>query len=136
MTRMTDLIHNSKSVVVAHPQAVATAGDVDGAIIDTQGFYSLLLEVALGETASSKVKIKSLKESDNSDMSGSSDVPESQLVGLAVGTDIATIKTMDRLNVIPTKRYVQPVFTTTTNGAVFGATAVLFGADIDGKINE
>lgn len=136
MTRMTDLLHNSKSVVAITPQSVGTAGDVTGEIIDTQGFYSLLLDLVLGATASSKVKVKSIKESDNSDMSGATDIADTQYFGLAIGTDIDTLKSVGRVNVVPSKRYVQIVATTTTNNALISATATLFGADVDGKINE
>lgn len=136
MTVVTDLIHNSKAVVAVDVQAVASAGDVTGEIIDTQGFYAGLLNLSLGSTASSKVKVKSLKQSDNSDMSSSEDIPASNLEGLAVGTDIETLKSVKCINFVPTKRYVQAVVTTTTNGAIVGATAVLFGADVAGKINE
>lgn len=132
MTRMTDLIHNSKTVVAVDVQEVASAGDVTGEIIDTQGFYACLLQLALGSTASSKVKIKSLKQSDKADMSSSEDIPASQLVGLAKGTDITTLKSIGCVNIVPTKRYIQAVVTTTTNGALVGASCVLFGADIDG----
>jgi len=136
MTRMTDLLHNSKSVVAVAPQSVGTAGDVTGEIIDTQGFYSLLLDLTLGNTASSKVKVKSIKESDNSDMSNATDIADTQYFGLAIGEDIDTLKSVGRVNVIPSKRYVQAVVTTTTNNALICATATLFGADVDGKINE
>jgi hypothetical protein len=136
MTVITDLIHNSKSVVAVDVQAVATAGDVTGEIIDTQGFYAGLLQLALGSTASSKVKVKSFKQSDNSDMSDAEDIPESNLFGLAIGEDIDTLKSVGCINFVPTKRYVQAVVTTTTNGAVIGANAVLFGADVAGKVLE
>lgn len=134
MTVVTDLIHNSKTVVAVDVQAVASAGDVTGEIIDTQGFYAGMLQLALGSTASSKVKVKSFKQSDNSDMSNSEDVPN--LEGLAVGTDITTLKSVKCINFVPTKRYVQAVVTTTTNGAIVGATAVLFGADVAGTVLE
>ena len=94
MTVVTDLIHNSKAVVAVDVQAVASAGDVTGEIIDTQGFYAGLLNLSLGSTASSKVKVKSLKQSDKSDMSDSEDIPASNLEGLAVGTDIETLKSV------------------------------------------
>lgn len=136
MTVVTDLIHNSKSVVAVDVQAVATAGDVAGEIIDTQGFYAGLLQLALGSTASSKVKVKSFKQSDNSDMSDSEDIPASNLFGLELDTDIDTLKSIGCINFVPTKRYVQAVVTTTTNGAVIGASAVLFGADVAGKVLE
>ena len=136
MTVITDLIHNSKSVVAVDVQAVATAGDVSGEIIDTQGFYAGLLQLALGSTASSKVKVKTFKQSDNSDMSDSEDIPASNLFGLAIGEDIDTLKSVGCINFVPTKRYVQAVVTTTTNGAVIGANAVLFGADVAGKVLE
>ena len=136
MSKITDLLHNTKAVVAVAPQAVASAGDVTGEIIDTNGFYSVLLELALGATASSKVKIKSLKQSDNSDMSSPEDIPTSCYFGLALDTDIDTLKSVGRVNIVPTKRYIQAVVTTTTNGATIGANAVLFGADINGKINE
>jgi hypothetical protein len=134
MTVITDLIHNSKTVVAVDVQSKATAGDVTGEIIDTQGFYAGLLQLSLGSTASSKVKIKTFKQSDNSDMSDAEDVPN--LEGLAIGTDIDTLKSVKCVNFVPTKRYVQAVVTTTTNGALVGATAVLFGADIAGTILE
>jgi hypothetical protein len=136
MTVVTDLIHNSKTVVAVDVQAVASAGDVTGEIIDTQGFYAGMLQLALGSTASSKVKVKSFKQSDNSDMSDPEDIPSSNLEGLAVGTDIATLKSVKCINFVPTKRYVQAVVTTTTNGAIVGATAVLFGADVAGTVLE
>lgn len=136
MTVITDLIHNSKSVVAVGVQAVSTAGDVTGEIIDTQGFYAGLLQLALGSTASSKVKVKSFQQSDNSDMSNAEDIPESNLVGLAIGKDIDTLKSVGCINFVPTKRYVRAVVTTTTNGAVIGANAVLFGADVAGKVLE
>lgn len=136
MTVITDLIHNSKSVVAVDVQAVATAGDVSGEIIDTQGFYAGLLQLSLGSTASSKVKVKSFQQSDNSDMSDAEDIPESNLFGLAIGEDIDTLKSVGCINFVPTKRYVQAVVTTTTNGAVIGANAVLFGADVAGKVLE
>ena len=136
MTVITDLIHNSKSVVAVGVQAVSTAGDVIGEIIDTQGFYAGLLQLALGSTASSKVKVKSFQQSDNSDMSNAEDIPESNLFGLAIGEDIDTLKSVGCINFVPTKRYVRAVVTTTTNGAVIGANAVLFGADVAGKVLE
>ena len=136
MTVITDLIHNSKSVVAVGVQAVSTAGDVTGEIIDTQGFYAGLLQLALGSTASSKVKVKSFQQSDNSDMSNAEDIPESNLFGLAIGEDIDTLKSVGCINFVPTKRYVRAVVTTTTNGAVIGANAVLFGADGAGKVLE
>ena len=136
MTVITDLIHNSKSVVAVGVQAVSTAGDVTGEIIDTQGFYAGLLQLALGSTASSKVKVKSFQQSDNSDMSDAEDIPESNLFGLAIGEDIDTLKSVGCINFVPTKRYVRAVVTTTTNGAVIGANAVLFGADVAGKVLE
>lgn len=136
MTVITDLIHNSKSVVAVGVQAVSTAGDVTGEIIDTQGFYAGLLQLALGSTASSKVKVKSFQQSDNSDMLDAEDIPESNLFGLAIGEDIATLKSVGCINFVPTKRYVRAVVTTTTNGAVIGANAVLFGADVAGKVLE
>lgn len=136
MTVITDLIHNSKSVVAVGVQAVSTAGDVTGEIIDTQGFYAGLLQLALGSTASSKVKVKSFQQSDNSDMLDAEDIPESNLFGLAIGEDIDTLKSVGCINFVPTKRYVRAVVTTTTNGAVIGANAVLFGADVAGKVLE
>ena len=136
MTVITDLIHNSKSVVAVGVQAVSTAGDVTGEIIDTQGFYAGLLQLTLGSTASSKVKVKSFQQSDNSDMSNAEDIPESNLFGLAIGEDIDTLKSVGCINFVPTKRYVRAVVTTTTNGAVIGANAVLFGADVAGKVLE
>lgn len=136
MTVITDLIHNSKSVVAVGVQAVSTAGDVIGEIIDTQGFYAGLLQLALGSTASSKVKVKSFQQSDNSNMSDAEDIPESNLFGLAIGEDIDTLKSVGCINFVPTKRYVRAVVTTTTNGAVIGANAVLFGADVAGKVLE
>ena len=136
MTVVTDLIHNSKTVVAVDVQTVASAGDVTGEIIDTQGFYAGMLQLALGSTASSKVKVKSFKQSDNSDMSDPEDIPASNLEGLAVGTDIATLKSVKCINFVPTKRYVQAVVTTTTNNAIIGATAVLFGADVAGTVLE
>ena len=136
MTVVTDLIHNAKTVVAVDVQAVGTAGDVTGEIIDTQGFYAGLLQLALGSTASSKVKVKSFKQSDNADMSDSEDIPASNLFGLELDTDIETLKSIGCINFVQTKRYVQAVVTTTTNGAVIGASAVLFGADVAGKVLE
>ena len=69
-------------------------------------------------------------------MSNAEDIPESNLFGLAIGKDIDTLKSVGCINFVPTKRYVRAVVTTTTNGAVIGANAVLFGADVAGKVLE
>ena len=106
MTRMTDLIHNSKVVEVATDTVANT-------VIDTLGFYSALF-IALAEQATFTVT-----ESDKENMDDAVAVPETQL-----------IKGKNSINVVPTKRYIK---------VVAGASKVaglLFGADVDGKINE
>lgn len=135
MTRMTDLLHNSKSVVAVTPQVVEVAGEVTGEIIDTQGFYSLMLETILGAVATSKVKITSIKESDKANMEDATDVADAQIFGLAKNVDIDTVKTIGKTQILPSKRYVQVKLTTTTENAIAGAVAVLIGADVDGNIN-
>ena len=93
-----------------------------GEIIDTQGFYAGLIVPCTSKTAT--LTVKSLKQSDNSDMSSPEDIPASNKV---VGTGA--------INFVPTKRYVQIVLTAEKDD-VAGATCILFGADVNGKINE
>lgn len=132
MTIMTDLIHNSKTVVAIKPQTVANAKAVAGEIIDTQGFYALMFQVATG--ADKKVGTFTVKESDDANMANATDVPKSQIIG-DLATELSADKATFCINVVPTKRYVRLGATTGEASAVFGANAVLFGADIDGNIH-
>lgn len=102
MTRMTDLIHNTKAVK-------ATAGTVAGVAIDTIGFYSALF-IALADEATFTVV-----ESDDAGMADAKAVPASQIHANA-----------NTVNVVPTKRYIK---VTAGDAKVAG---LLFGADIDG----
>lgn len=107
MTRMTDLIHNTKPVATASGTVASTA-------IDTQGFYGVYFQ-ALADTETFTVV-----ESDLQAMTDAVAVANTQL-----------IVTANAVNVVPTKRYVK--VTVTGSSKVAG---LLFGADTDGKINE
>ena len=132
MTRMTDLIHNSKTVVAIKPQTVASAEEVSGEIIDTQGFYATMFQISLG--AAKKVGTFTVKESDDASMANATDVPTSQIIG-DLSKELSTDKATHCINVVQTKRYLKLSATTKEASAVFGANAVLYGADIDGNIN-
>lgn len=122
MSKITDLIHNSKRVLAVEPETLSADGDLTGEIIDTQGFYAGLIVPCTSKTAT--LTVKSFKQSDNSDMSSPEDIPATNKV---VGTGA--------INFVPTKRYVQIVLTAKKDD-VAGATCILFGADVNGKINE
>lgn len=129
MTRMTDLIHNSKSVVAIGAESVAEAGAVAGEVIDTLGFYALLLTVICGAEGGATLEVK---QADDEEMTGAEVVPASNIIG---GAEVEA-DSVGVLNVVPTKRYVQLTATTAEADTVIGAVANLFGADINGKINE
>lgn len=112
MTKMTDLIHNVKPVVAVAPQSVT--GAKVSSLIDTIGYYALLLTVA-GEGAITKVQ-----ECDTEDFEGATDVPATQL-----------IEKDGAINVVPTKRYIKATITTESAQNVC-VLAHLFGADIEG----
>lgn len=130
MTRMTDLIHNSKTLVAIKPQAVAAVGSVAGEVIDTQGFYALLFQLALGAGG---VEIEKIEEADDQAMANATEISKDAIIYDTVET--VAVGGVKVANVIPNKRYVKITAKTTGANAVIGATAVLFGADIDGNVN-
>lgn len=131
MTRMTDLYHNSKTVTALKAQSADAEGELEGEIIDTQGFYALLFQLSIGGAVG--VTVNSIQESDNADMADAVDVPNTAIIG-DLTTKVDTENAVKKINVVPNKRYVK--FKVTTEGAVaLGAVATLFGADIDGEIN-
>ena len=135
MTRFTDLIHNSKTVVAVAPQEVATAGKVASEIIDTQGFYALMLQVGLGDVEGSKVQVEKIEEGNEPDLSDAVEAVDTQIIGeLKADNDDPTV--VKCINFVPNKRYVKATLKTTGAGALINANAILFGAAIDGKINE
>lgn len=107
MTRMTDLIHNSKPIKT-------NAGTVVDTVVDTLGFYSAYF-LGLADKAT-----LSVTEDDDVAMGSATPVPDTQI-----------IKTGNAINVVPTKRYIK-VAVTEENVKVAG---LLFGADIDGNVN-
>lgn len=135
MTRFTDLIHNSKTVVAVEPQEKASAGNIASEIIDTQGFYAMLFQVALGEVADTAVQVLKIEEGNEADLSDAVEAQDTQIIG-ALATDNDDPTVVQCINFVPNKRYVKATLKTTGANALVSANAILFGADIDGKINE
>ena len=126
---MTDLIHNTKTVVAIKAQAVANAGETEGEIIDTEGFYAVLFQTLAGGAGG--ITALTVEQSDDNGMANAEAVPATNIIG----TGLADADGAGAINVVPTKRYVRVKATTAEQNVVVGAVATLFGADIAGKIN-
>lgn len=129
MTKMTDLIHNTKTVVAIEAKNVENAGDTEGKIIDTEGFYAVLFQTLAGGAGG--ITALAVEQSDDDGMADAEAVPATNIIG----TGLAQADDADAINVVPTKRYVRIKATTAEENVVVGAVATLFGADIAGKIN-
>ncbi len=123
MSKITDLIHNVKVVPAVEAETLSADGDLTGEIIDTLGFYAGL--IVLSTSADATVVTKSLVQGNESNLSDAEAIPDSNIIEGNNGS----------INFVPTKRYVQVVLTGKDTETV-GATCLLFGADINGKINE
>lgn len=126
---MTDLIHNTKTVVAIKAQAVANAGETEGEIIDTEGFYAVLFQTLAGGAGG--ITALTVEQSDDNGMANAEAVPATNIIG----TGLADADGAGAINVVPTKRYVRVKATTGEDATEIGAVATLFGADIAGKIN-
>lgn len=126
---MTDLIHNTKTVVAIKAQAVENAGETEGEIIDTEGFYALMVQTMAGNA--SGITALAVEQSDDDGMADAEAVSATNIIG----TGLADAGGAGVINVVPTKRYVRVKATTSEDATEIGAVATLFGADIAGKIN-
>lgn len=129
MTKMTDLIHNTKTVVAIKAQNVTPAGEKEGEIIDTQGFYALLVQTLAGNAGA--ITALAVEQSDDNAMAEAEAVPATNIFG----TGLAQADGAEAINIVPTKRYVRVKATTGEDNTVIGAVATLFGADVAGKVN-
>lgn len=128
MTKMTDLIHNTKTVVAIKAQTVANAGETEGEVIDTQGYYALMVQTVAGNAGG--ISAVAVEQDDDSAMGNAEAVPASNIIGTGLaGADGAGV-----INVVPTKRYVKIKATTAVDATEIGAVATLFGADVAGNL--
>ena len=92
---------------------INTDNTTTSVIIDTAGFESGKFVLFTGVITAGDVTITKIQESDDSGMSGATDIPTARLIGTA-GTAITVAETTHELGfVADTKmRYVQATFTT------------------------
>jgi len=130
---MSELFHNTKSVMALKSQSVSAAGDVVGEVIDTLGFKSVNILASIGDNAvnaANTLAIKSIAESTVVGMTNSVAIPATRIQGTAA-TPVAPKNTVVELGVTPAARYIQATFTKAgTTAITISALAVKGIADL------
>lgn len=124
-----DLYNNMKALLAISPQEIGSNGAVNGAIIDTAGFESLLFSIAAG-TLTDGAYTPSMTEGDESDLSDGTTVAAGDMLGTVAGATFAAADDDDVVKKVGyrgNKQYVRLTLTaaSVTNGGFFSATAHL-----------
>jgi len=104
-----DIYNNVKEFVGVAPIKILADGAVVSEIIDTLGFESGEFNLALGVVTTGDLTITSIQESDDSGMSGGTDIPAARLLNTPVTLD--TTEDIDTLGFVSTKRYITATIT-------------------------
>jgi hypothetical protein len=121
-----DMHSDVYGLVAKNTAAISSSTTTAGNIIDTQGYEGLEFFIQSGARTDGTYT-PLLEESDASDLSGSNQVADEDLVGLEADAAIAAANTVKRIGYVGHKRYVRLsiVSTGVTSGATIGATAIL-----------
>ncbi|WP_193183258.1 hypothetical protein [Nisaea sediminum] len=123
-----DLYNNVKALGAISPQEIGSNGAVNGAIIDTAGFESLLFSIASGAVTDGAFT-PSMTEGDESDLSDGTAVAAGDMLGTVAGATFADTddNAVKKVGYRGNKRYVRLTLTAAgvTNGGFFAATAHL-----------
>ncbi len=118
MGKNSDLYNNIKTQVAFMPQALVTAVDITGNIIDTHEFESVTFVLATDSIANGVLDAALLiQEDDNASMSSPTSVASGDLIGTTASTRItsATASATHRLGYSGEMRYVRAKLDIVTN---------------------
>ncbi len=106
-----EIYHILEPAIALEPQVINSDTTTAGEIIDTKGcdgglLFALSIAYTLGDVT------PLIEESDDSGMSGATEVPDAQLVGVGetgqeAAAKLSTALKVSSLGVLPTKRYIQ-----------------------------
>jgi len=108
-------------------QAISTDTTTNGAIIDTKDFDKGIVFTLLCSAYTDVTYTPVLEESDDSGMSGATDVPDANLIGTEAGAALSAVTassaTLNSIGAFGTKRYLRLkiVSASTSTGATVGA---------------
>lgn len=120
-----DLRHNVEVKAALNIAAFASDADVNGIIIDTQGFESGMVVLRTGAVTDGDIVVKEIQESDASDMAGEEAIPAARLLDDFVALDGAN--GMTKVGFVCTKRYIRVVFTTDNSADLTAGALCLLG---------
>lgn len=131
---MLDLYNNTVLKRGLSPVSVSDNTAQTTQIIDTQGYEAVLFGILAGSIADADATFAvTVNESDDSGMSGATAVAANNLIGTTAGAafQFDDDNEVRKIEVIPSKRYVQMTITPTANAsaALLAAFALLIGAN-------
>lgn len=101
--------------------AAAAQTAVNGAIVDMQGFDAVRFTVILGDVTSGSVLTLKAQSATTNDSGAMADITGATTASVTAGASDADSKIFTLDVIKPSKRYVRPVFTRTTQDAVVAA---------------
>lgn len=123
-----DLANNTKVVNALDATAIGSDTTTSGAVIDTKGFGSAMMIVAVTDYTDGSY-IANVQEGDASNLSDAADIPATRIPTTAQA--LTAVDEQDKIGFIANKRYVrvQVDSSSTTTGATLKAVCVLGNPD-------
>lgn len=121
-----DIYNNTKAAIALAPVALSSDTATAGIIIDTAGYEAGKVVLMTGAVTAGDITITKIQESDDSGMSGATDISSTQYRG-AIGTAVDSANTTAEVGFWRNKRYIQVTFTTDNSADLVAAAFVEFG---------
>lgn len=122
---MRDGKNNNKGAISLDPQSITSDTTTSGNTVDVSGYDEVTIFFAGTVTDGSYLPV--IKEGSSSTGNGATAVADAELIGTEAAATLATSQEVSSIGYLGTERYitVDLVSSSTTTGAVIGATAVL-----------
>lgn len=121
-----DIYNNTKAVLSLAPVSLSSDTATTGIIIDTQGYEAGKIVLQTGVVTAGDITITKIQESDDSGMSGATDIPSTQYEG-AIGTAVDATNTTVEVGFWRNKRYIQVTYTTANSANLLATSTAEFG---------